>query len=31
VTPDRDINFGVYADVVEPGTIAVGDPAELVD
>jgi len=31
VTPERDINFGVYADVVEPGTIAVGDPAELID
>lgn len=31
VTPDRDINFGVYADVVEPGTIAVGDPVELLD
>jgi len=31
VTPDRDINFGVYATVVEPGTIAVGDQAELID
>jgi uncharacterized protein YcbX len=31
VTPDRDINFGVYANVAEPGAIAVGDPAELID
>lgn len=31
VTPERDINFGVYAGVVEPGTMAVGDPAELID
>jgi uncharacterized protein YcbX len=31
VTPDRDINFGVYADVVEPGMIAVGDEAALID
>jgi uncharacterized protein YcbX len=30
VTPDRDINFGVYADVIEPGTVAVGDPVELI-
>lgn len=31
VTPDRDINFGVYARVLEPGTIAVGDEVELID
>jgi uncharacterized protein len=31
VTVDRDINFGVYATVLEPGTIAVGDEAELMD
>jgi uncharacterized protein YcbX len=31
VTPDRDINFGVYALVLQPGTIAVGDEAELID
>jgi uncharacterized protein YcbX len=31
VTADRDINFGVYADVLQPGAIAVGDPVELVD
>ena len=31
VTADRDINFGVYADVVEPGMIAVGDEAALID
>jgi uncharacterized protein YcbX len=29
VGPDRDINFGVYASVIEPGTIALGDPVEL--
>jgi uncharacterized protein YcbX len=31
VTPDRDINFGMYADVVEPGMIAVGDEVALAD
>jgi uncharacterized protein YcbX len=31
VTPERDINFGVYAEVLEPGTVALGDAAELVD
>lgn len=31
VTPERDINFGVYANVAEPGTTAVGNPAELID
>jgi len=31
VTQDRDINFGVYAEVVEPGTIALGEPVELID
>jgi uncharacterized protein YcbX len=31
VTPDRDINFGVYAEVVEPGTIGVGDEVALLD
>jgi len=31
VTPDRDINFGVYADVVEPGSIGAGDPVEIID
>jgi uncharacterized protein YcbX len=30
VTPDRDINFGVYGQVHQPGTISVGDTAELV-
>jgi uncharacterized protein YcbX len=30
VTPDRDINFGVYADVRQPGTIGVGDSVELI-
>jgi len=29
VTHDRDINFGVYANVLEPGTITVGDRVEL--
>jgi uncharacterized protein YcbX len=31
VTPDRDINFGVYAEVLQVGTIALGDEAELID
>jgi uncharacterized protein YcbX len=31
VTADRDINFGVYADVLEPGRIALGDRVELLD
>lgn len=31
VTPDRDVNFGVYGAVLEPGTIALRDPVELVD
>jgi uncharacterized protein YcbX len=31
VTPDRDINFGVYANVLEPGAIAVGDTVQLLD
>jgi uncharacterized protein YcbX len=31
VTPDQDINFGVYAEVLEPGTMAVGDAVELTD
>lgn len=29
VGPDQGINFGVYASVIEPGTVAVGDRAEL--
>lgn len=29
VDPDGGINFGRYASVIEPGTIALGDPAEL--
>jgi uncharacterized protein YcbX len=28
---ERDANFGVYADVVRPGTVSVGDPVRAVD
>jgi hypothetical protein len=28
VSADGDLPFGVYADVVEPGTVRVGDPVE---
>src|SRR3990170_681655 len=28
VSPDGDLPFGVYADVVEPGTVRLGDPVE---
>jgi uncharacterized protein YcbX len=30
-SPDRDANFGVYADVIEPGTVAVGDAAHVLE
>lgn len=29
VTPDRELIFGVYADVVQPGLVRVADPVEL--
>lgn len=31
VTAERDINFGVYAEVLESGAIALGDAVELID
>jgi uncharacterized protein YcbX len=31
VTANRDVNFGVYAEVVAPGTVAVGDEVALVE
>jgi MOSC domain-containing protein YiiM len=30
-SPDRDANFGVYADVIEPGTVAVGDATHVLE
>jgi MOSC domain-containing protein YiiM len=29
VSADGDLPFGVYADVLEPGTVRVGDPVAL--
>jgi uncharacterized protein len=29
ISPDGDLPFGVYGDVLEPGTIRVGDPVQL--
>jgi uncharacterized protein YcbX len=31
VSKDKELEFGVYGDVVRPGTIAVGDPVESLD
>jgi hypothetical protein len=31
VSEDKELEFGVYGDVVRPGTIGVGDPVEPLD
>ncbi|MFB3739652.1 MAG: MOSC domain-containing protein [Candidatus Velamenicoccus archaeovorus] len=31
VSADRELLFGIYGDVLEPGEVAVGDPVELLD